>query len=101
MSLGDPTSYGNMLPPAEASEAINEAFAKPTSHGYVPSCGKLILSYLNHSINIMFYIGTEEAREAVAKLWSRDGFALDSKVNQKYLSKLYSVKIIYIQRILF
>jgi hypothetical protein len=28
-----------MLPPAEASQAINEAFAKPTSHGYVPSCG--------------------------------------------------------------
>ncbi|CAF4713412.1 unnamed protein product, partial [Rotaria magnacalcarata] len=27
-----------MLPPTEASEAVNEAFAKPTSHGYVPAC---------------------------------------------------------------
>ncbi|CAF1955039.1 unnamed protein product [Rotaria magnacalcarata] len=61
LSIGDPTTYGNMLPPTEASEAVNEAFAKPTSHGYVPACGM------------------EEARSAVAKLWSRDGFVLDSK----------------------
>ncbi|CAM2714276.1 unnamed protein product [Rotaria socialis] len=61
LSIGDPTYYGNMLPPIEASEAVNEAFAKPTSHGYLPSCGM------------------EEAREAIAKLWSRNGHVLDTK----------------------
>jgi hypothetical protein len=40
MHIGDPTSYGNMLPPEEACQAINKAFANPKSHGYVPSCGK-------------------------------------------------------------
>jgi hypothetical protein len=48
----------------------------------------IIISYLNHLINNIFYIGTEEAREAVAKLWSRDGFVLDSKVSHKCLMKI-------------
>jgi hypothetical protein len=29
-----------MLPPIEGRQAVNEAFAKLTSHGYVPSSGK-------------------------------------------------------------
>lgn len=40
MSLGDPTTYGNMLPPTEAMDAVNEAFSKKSAHGYVPACGK-------------------------------------------------------------
>ncbi len=40
LCIGDPTSYGNMLPPIEARRAMNDAFEKPTSHGYTPSCGK-------------------------------------------------------------
>ena len=34
---------------------------------------------------IAFISGTNEAREAIAKLWSRDGFVLDSKVSCSYL----------------
>jgi tyrosine aminotransferase len=42
LSIGDPTHYGNMLPPIEALEAIVEAVQLPTSHGYAPSFGKNI-----------------------------------------------------------
>ena len=41
LSIGDPTHYGNMLPPIEALEAVIEALQLPTSHGYAPSFGKL------------------------------------------------------------
>jgi hypothetical protein len=39
LSIGDPTHYGNMLPPVEALEAIMEAVQLSTSHGYPPSFG--------------------------------------------------------------
>lgn len=41
LSIGDPTHYGNMLPPIEGLEAIVQAVQLPTSHGYAPSFGKL------------------------------------------------------------
>ena len=44
LSIGDPTHYGNMLPPVEALEAIVEAVQLPTSHGYAPSFGKFRFS---------------------------------------------------------
>lgn len=53
LSIGDPTHYGNMLPPVEALEAIVDAVQSPTSHGYAPS------------------FGTLDARKAVAHFWSR------------------------------
>ena len=34
-----------MLPPAEAIEAVNEAFSKQIAHGYVPACGKHRILY--------------------------------------------------------
>jgi tyrosine aminotransferase len=40
LSIGDPTHYGNMLPPVEALEAIVEAVQLPTSHGYAASFGE-------------------------------------------------------------
>lgn len=40
LSIGDPTHYGNMLPPVEALEAIVEAVQQPTVHGYAPSFGE-------------------------------------------------------------
>jgi hypothetical protein len=47
LSIGDPTHYGNMLPPVEALEAIVEAVQLPTSHGYAPSFGRIFsLKYL-------------------------------------------------------
>ncbi|CAF1289417.1 unnamed protein product [Adineta steineri] len=58
LSIGDPTHYGNMLPPVEALEAIIEAVQLPTCHGYAPS------------------FGTLEARRAVAKFWSRSDYIL-------------------------
>ena len=44
LSIGDPTHYGNMLPPVEALEAIVEAVQLPTSHGYAASFGELLSS---------------------------------------------------------
>lgn len=58
LSIGDPTHYGNMLPPVEALEAIVEAVQLPTSHGYAPS------------------FGTIDARKAVANFWSRMNFSI-------------------------
>ncbi|CAF1190065.1 unnamed protein product [Adineta ricciae] len=56
LSIGDPTHYGNMLPPVEALEAIVEAVQLPTCHGYAPS------------------FGTLDARRAVAQFWSRSNY---------------------------
>ncbi|CAF3575809.1 unnamed protein product [Rotaria socialis] len=56
LSIGDPTHYGNMLPPVEALEAILQAVQLPTSHGYPPS------------------FGTLDARKAVAQFWSRSNY---------------------------
>ncbi|CAF1051823.1 unnamed protein product [Rotaria sordida] len=58
LSIGDPTHYGNMLPPLEALEGILQSVQLPTSHGYVPS------------------FGTLDARKAVAQLWSRSNYTL-------------------------
>jgi hypothetical protein len=77
-----------MLPPVEASQSISEAFSNPTSHGYVPSFGKqcfVMKSSFNKELSITSISGTEEARAAVAKLWSRNGFELDAKVSHHYL----------------
>ena len=40
LSIGDPTHYGNMLPPIEALEAVADALQSPTAHGYAPSFGR-------------------------------------------------------------
>lgn len=61
LSIGDPTHYGNMLPPVEALEAIVEAVQLPTSHGYAPS------------------FGTLDARRAVAHFWSRTNYTLKAE----------------------
>ncbi|CAF1007375.1 unnamed protein product [Rotaria sp. Silwood1] len=58
LSIGDPTHYGNMLPPVEALEAIVQSVQLPTSHGYAPS------------------FGTLDARKAVAQFWSRSNYTL-------------------------
>lgn len=49
LSIGDPTHYGNMLPPVEALEAIVEAVQLPTSHGYAPSFGNIFLFLWSNS----------------------------------------------------
>ncbi len=83
LSIGDPTHYGNMLPPVEALEAIVEAVQLPTSHGYAPSFGRIFsLKYL---FIFLFsnYLGTLDARRAVAQFWSRPNYTLKAEVNIK------------------
>lgn len=83
LSIGDPTHYGNMLPPVEALEAIVEAVQLPTSHGYAPSFGKN--KKIKFSLIFMFffknYPGILDSRRAVAHFWSRTNYTLKAEVN--------------------
>lgn len=61
LSIGDPTIFGNFLPPAEAVDAVRESLVSAKYNGYAPSSGYL------------------EAREAVARYSSLDGVEVDAK----------------------
>lgn len=63
LSIGDPTHYGNMLPPVEALEAIVDAVQSPTSHGYAPSFGRNIRLFSFFSTFIISrYFGGSKSR---------------------------------------
>ena len=100
LSIGDPTHYGNMLPPVEALEAIVDAVQSPTSHGYAPSFGRKIRSFVcSFSFQGLSFLGTLEARKAVAHFWSRPNLLLKPEVKQTDFVRneiyYFSVRILY------
>lgn len=61
LSIGDPTTFGNLKPPKEVIEAVQESVASQLYNGYAPS------------------IGYQNAREAVAEYSSNEFVKVDSK----------------------
>ncbi|KYQ56763.1 Tyrosine aminotransferase [Trachymyrmex zeteki] len=61
LSIGDPTSFGNLIPPKEVIEAVQDSVASQLYNGYAPS------------------IGYEMAREAVAEYSSNEFVKVNSK----------------------
>lgn len=61
LSIGDPTVFGNMNPPAEAKEAVIAVVHGTQQHGYAPS------------------VGYEASRQAVADLYNHPDAPLTAK----------------------
>ncbi|XP_029673623.1 tyrosine aminotransferase isoform X1 [Formica exsecta] len=61
LSIGDPTTFGNLKPPKEVIEAVQESVASQLYNGYAPSTGY------------------QRAREAVAEYSSNEFVKVDSK----------------------
>ncbi|XP_011867961.1 PREDICTED: tyrosine aminotransferase [Vollenhovia emeryi] len=61
LSIGDPTTFGNLKPPKEVIEAVQESVASQLYNGYAPSTGYL------------------KAREAVAEYSSNEFVKVDPK----------------------
>lgn len=61
LSIGDPTTFGNLIPPKEVIEAVQDSVASQLYNGYAPS------------------IGYEMAREAVAEYSSNEFVKVNSK----------------------
>ncbi|KYN15883.1 PREDICTED: tyrosine aminotransferase [Trachymyrmex cornetzi] len=61
LSIGDPTTFGNLIPPKEVIEAVQDSVASQLYNGYAPS------------------IGHEMAREAVAEYSSNEFVKVNSK----------------------
>ncbi|RLU17103.1 hypothetical protein DMN91_011172 [Ooceraea biroi] len=61
LSIGDPTTFGNLKPPKEVIEAVQESVASQLYNGYAPSTGY------------------QRAREAVAEYSSNEFVKVDAK----------------------
>ncbi|XP_012226031.1 tyrosine aminotransferase [Linepithema humile] len=61
LSIGDPTTFGNLKPPQEVIEAVQESVASQLYNGYAPSTGH------------------QRAREAVAEYSSNEFVKVDAK----------------------
>ncbi|GAB1870049.1 Tyrosine aminotransferase [Camponotus japonicus] len=61
LSIGDPTTFGNLKPPKEVIEAVQESVASQLYNGYAPT------------------IGYQRAREAVAEYSSNEFVKVDPK----------------------
>ena len=100
LSIGDPTHYGNMLPPVEALEAVADALQSPTAHGYAPSFGRSPpLPCPRTVLNRCQLLGLLDARRAVAQFWSRPNCPVKPEVRPTV--RKASAKILCFLRMLF
>jgi len=51
---GDPTTFGNLKPPKEVIEAVQESIASQLYNGYAPSTGKLEERYCTYLFIVPF-----------------------------------------------
>ncbi|XP_015179297.1 PREDICTED: tyrosine aminotransferase isoform X2 [Polistes dominula] len=74
LSIGDPTTFGNLKPAKEVIEAVQESVASQMYNGYAPSTGY------------------EKAREAVAEYSSTDFVKVEAKPERNWEIDLYDLE---------
>lgn len=68
LSIGDPTVFGNLTPPASLVQALKESVDSGKNNGYAPSTGYVLLICLaQYSFSTAFFLKTDFRKPD--KLW--------------------------------